>query len=171
MYLGPREVSKRNIHVADDNNWLLFLSHVLGNTTESQRWLQYWPKVTKAKKRTSHSGCNACNSAFDISFATQISRIWSAHHVYNICVGCALLTRLSRVCRPFMYRRCRALLERRKCRKCAGPWVSLGQYCTSFIIWTNVPPTRTDRIRFECNCRVFIKKWKWNVDLDLYQWP
>jgi hypothetical protein len=81
------------------------------------------------------------SGAFYIAFATRMSRIWSAHHEYNICVGCArdtapaacdtrvgcaLLTRLSRVCRPFMHCRCRALLAR---RKCAGPWVTFGQYC------------------------------------------
>jgi hypothetical protein len=85
------------------------------------------------------------SGAFYIAFATRMWRIWSVHHVYNICVGCArdaapaacdtrvgcaLLTRLSpglsRVCRQFMYCRCRALLAR---RKCTGPWVTFGQYC------------------------------------------
>jgi hypothetical protein len=58
------------------------------------------------------------SGAFYIAFATGMSRISSAHHVYNICVGyardaappaacdtrvgCALLTRLSRVCGPFI---------------------------------------------------------------------
>jgi hypothetical protein len=82
------------------------------------------------------------SGAFYTAFATRMSCTRSAHHVYNICVGCArdaapaacdtrvgcaLLTRLSRVCRPFMYCRCPALLAR---IKCAG-WVSFGQYCNS----------------------------------------
>jgi hypothetical protein len=84
-------------------------------------------------------------------FSRRVQRVWCAlparftsHlllecralYVYNICAGCcfgsmwhtlrcALLTRLSRVCHPFMYCRCRALLAR---RKCAGPWVTFGQY-------------------------------------------
>jgi hypothetical protein len=82
------------------------------------------------------------SGAFYIAFATRMSRTWSAHHVYNICVGCtrdaapaacdthggmstsnAFAARVS----SFMYCRCRALLAR---RKCAGPWVTFGQYCT-----------------------------------------
>jgi hypothetical protein len=84
------------------------------------------------------------SGAFYIAFATRMSRIWSAHHVYNICVvcvGCARDAALRqhvthawdahfwRVYRPFMYCRCRALLAR---RMCAGPWVTFGQYYCSF---------------------------------------
>jgi hypothetical protein len=80
--------------------------------------LQYWPKVTHAKKRTSHAGCNICvGCARDAAPAACDTR-----------VGCALLTRLLRVCRPFMYCRCRALLVN---WKCARQWVTFGQYCTS----------------------------------------
>jgi hypothetical protein len=40
-------------------------------------------------KCASHVGCNACN-AFYIAFATRMSRIWSAPHLYNIRVTFAL---------------------------------------------------------------------------------
>jgi hypothetical protein len=29
------------------------------------------------------------SGAFNIAFATRMSRIWCAHHLYNICMGCA----------------------------------------------------------------------------------
>jgi hypothetical protein len=41
------------------------------------------------------------------------------------------MTRLLRVCRPFMYCRCFALLAR---RKCAGPWDTFGQYILYVIM-------------------------------------
>jgi hypothetical protein len=76
------------------------------------KYIQYWPKVTHAKKRTSHAGCNAR----DARFRRVLHRICYsnvAHHVYNICVGCARYCSGSmwhawdahfwRVCHPFMY--------------------------------------------------------------------
>jgi hypothetical protein len=111
--------------------------------------IQCWPKVTHAKKRTSHAGCNAWDARFRrvlhricYSNFAHMKRASCAQHLRGRCagccsgsmwltrvtrVGCTLLTRLSRVCRPFMYCRCRALLAR---RKCAGPWFTFGQYGT-----------------------------------------
>jgi hypothetical protein len=96
--------------------------------------IQYWPKVTHAKKRTSHVGCNACNARFRrvlhricyYSNFAHMKRASCVQHLRGMCAGYALLTRLSRVCRPFMYCRCRVLLTR---RKYTGPWVTFGQYC------------------------------------------
>jgi hypothetical protein len=42
-----------------------------------------------------------------------------AHHVYNICAGCALLTRLSSI----------HVLQMSRTYS-VGPWVIIGQYCT-----------------------------------------
>jgi hypothetical protein len=68
------------------------------------------PKVTHAKNRTSHAGCNACDAlsgAFYIAFVTRMSRIMCTksardargmllrQHVTR--VGCALLTRVSSI--------------------------------------------------------------------------
>jgi hypothetical protein len=97
------------------------------------------------------------SSAFYIAFGILISRIWSAPHLYNIRVTFAqhshsirnisawhsrVITafdtrfrkRLLRVCCPLMYCRCFALLAR---RKCAGPRVTFGQYCTLRIVMTS----------------------------------
>jgi hypothetical protein len=58
---------------------------------------------------------------------SHIIRTTSAGHSRVITAfDTRFITRLLRVCRPFMYCRCLALLAR---RKCAGPWVTFGQYC------------------------------------------
>jgi hypothetical protein len=60
-------------------------------------------------------------------------RITFAQHLRDIRASITafdtrFMTRLLRVCRrPFMYCRCLTLLAR---RKCAGPWVTFGQYCS-----------------------------------------
>jgi hypothetical protein len=109
--------------------------------------LQYWPKVTRAVKRASHVGCEACNARIQrvlhrICYpnVAQMKRASSVHHPRNIRTTSAwhsrvitafdtrFMSRLLRACRPFMYCRCLAVLAR---RKCAGPWVNFGQYCTS----------------------------------------
>jgi hypothetical protein len=96
-----------------------------------------------AKKRTSHAWCNACDAHFRrvlhricYSNVAQMKRASCVQHTCRLCAGCCSgsmrhtrVTRvgcalLSRVCHPFMYCRCRALLA---CRKCAGPWVTFGQ--------------------------------------------
>jgi hypothetical protein len=96
-------------------------------------YLQYWPKVTHAMKRASHVGCNACNARIHRvlhriwhSNVAHMKRASSVQHPGNIHIIFRFMTRLLRLCRPFMYCRCLALLA---CRKCAGPWVTFGQYC------------------------------------------
>jgi hypothetical protein len=73
--------------------------------------LQYWPKVTHTMKRASYN-----------AFATRMSRMKrasSVQHTRDICAGFtqhslhdAFVTRLLRLCRPFMYYWCLALLAR-----------------------------------------------------------
>jgi hypothetical protein len=63
--------------------------------------------------------------AFAISYNSNVAhmkRASSVQHPRNIRASSLrrFMTRLLRVCRPFMYCRCLALLAR---RKCAGPWV------------------------------------------------
>jgi hypothetical protein len=73
-------------------------------------------------RQTSHAGCNACDARFRrvlhrICFSNVAHMKPAVMCVSDTRVGCALLTRLSRVCRPFIYCRCRALLARRKCAR------------------------------------------------------
>jgi hypothetical protein len=84
-------------------------------------------KITEAKKRTSHAGCNACDARFR-RVLHRICYLNVAHMKRASCVH----TRGMRTSDAFVARvssihcRCRALLAR---RKCAGPWVTFGQYC------------------------------------------
>jgi hypothetical protein len=71
------------------------------------------------------------------------------------------VTHMWRVCRPFVYCRCRALLER---RKCAGPWVTFGQYCMLFSPLCyprdNMPITHMSVARiFFMDCGVKVAKY------------
>jgi hypothetical protein len=82
--------------------------------------IQYWPKVTHSKTRTSHAGCNASDARIRrvlpricYSNVAHMKRASCVQHLRGMCagccsgsmwhtrvtrVGCALLTRLSRVC-------------------------------------------------------------------------
>jgi hypothetical protein len=62
--------------------------------------------LTKSNPMLLTSGATCVITAFDMRF----------------------MTHLLRVCCPFMYCRCLTLLTR---RKCTGPWVTFGQYCSS----------------------------------------
>jgi hypothetical protein len=86
-----------------------------GHVCINVAYKQYWPKVTHAKKRTSHAGCNACDARFTshLLLECQMKRASCVQHLRGMCVGycsgsmwhmrvtrvgCALLKRLSRVC-------------------------------------------------------------------------
>jgi hypothetical protein len=82
------------------------------------------------------------SSAFYIAFATQMSRIWSAPHLYNIRVTFAQHSHNIRTTSARHNWICHALrdafvarvssiheMSRIARRKCAGPWVTFGQYC------------------------------------------
>jgi hypothetical protein len=56
---------------------------------------QYWPKVTHAKKRTSHAGCNACDARFRrvlhricYSNVAHMKRASCLQHLRGMCAGC-----------------------------------------------------------------------------------
>jgi hypothetical protein len=115
--------------------------------------------------RASHVGCNACNARIqrilhricysNVAHSKRGSsvyiRIAFAQHSHNIRTISAwhsrvitafdtrFVTRLLRVCRPFIYCRCPALLAR---RKCAGPCVTFGQYCILQITQVHFSPLR-----------------------------
>jgi hypothetical protein len=91
------------------------------------------------------------------------------------------MTRLLRVFRPFMYCRCLALLAR---RKCAGPWVTFGQYCTTpsvakqgtlsvLTIVYLVNPSHSSHyfvsLLFRVNWRTFVcRNLSWNANWEKY---
>jgi hypothetical protein len=59
------------------------------------RTLQYWPKVTHAKKRSTRAGCNACDARFRRvlhricnSKVAHMKRASCVHHLRGMCAGC-----------------------------------------------------------------------------------
>jgi hypothetical protein len=70
-------------------------------------------------KRASHVGYNACNARIQRVLSHLHSRVMTAFDT-------RFMTRLLRVCRPFMHCTYLALLAR---RKRAGSWITFGQYC------------------------------------------
>jgi hypothetical protein len=80
-------------------------------------WIQFWPKVTHAKKRTSHAGCNACDSRFlrvlhriCYSNVAHTKRASCVQHLRGICAGCcsahAWDAHFWRVCRACVVHSC-----------------------------------------------------------------
>jgi hypothetical protein len=92
--------------------------------------LQYW------SRRVQRVWC-----ALPARFTSHLlleCRASCVQHLRGMCVGCcsgsmwhAWDAHFWRVCRPFMYCRCRALLAR---MKCAGPWVTFSQYCMNILL-------------------------------------